>query len=75
MSEEEGKVIQQQVKARPKVHTMKLCIVSMEYKIKNKDKTPNLRQLNESYKDAEKVRDLFETTLGWDLNDITKFYD
>jgi hypothetical protein len=35
MMEEEVKGEHQSVKMRPKVGTMKACIVSMEYKIKN----------------------------------------
>jgi hypothetical protein len=29
--------------------------------------------LPESYKDAEKVRQLFENTLGWDKDDVSTF--
>jgi hypothetical protein len=54
------------VKARPKVQTTKACIVSMEYKNKNKDGTPTLAPLGEMYSDAEKVKQLIENTLGWD---------
>jgi hypothetical protein len=43
MSEEEVKGGgQQPIKVRPKVHTTKACIVSMEYKIKNKDEIQKL---------------------------------
>jgi hypothetical protein len=31
---------------RPKLHTTKACIVSMEYKIKNDDKTLKLNSLD-----------------------------
>jgi hypothetical protein len=53
--EEELKGGELPVKARPKVHIRKACIVSMEYTNKNKDGTPKLNLLNESYSDAEKV--------------------
>ena len=54
MSEEEEKG--QPIKATPKVHTMKACIVSMEYKIKNNDGKKEVATLGESNKDAEKVK-------------------
>jgi len=39
---------------RPRVHTTKACIVSMEYKIRNNNKVPQkFKPLGESYKDAE----------------------
>jgi hypothetical protein len=49
---------------------MKACIVSMKYEIKNTDGKQEVATLAESYKDAEKVKQLFETTLGWDKDDI-----
>jgi len=57
----------------PKVHTMKACIVSMEYAIKNNDGKKEVTTLAESYKDAEKVKQLFENTLGWDKDDVSTF--
>ena len=59
MSEEEVKGGQQRTKVRPKVHTMKACIVSMSYKIQKNETIYNLKQLNESHDDAEKVKQLF----------------
>ena len=50
---------------RPEPGTMKACIVSMEYKIKNTDGKKELKTLCESYGDAEKVNRLFTDTLGW----------
>jgi hypothetical protein len=55
----------QPINLMPKVHTMKACIVSMEYKTKNNDGKKEVATLAESYKDAEKVKQLFEKTLGW----------
>jgi hypothetical protein len=52
---------------------MKACIVSMEYAIKNNDGKKEVDTLAESYKDAEKVKQLFESTLGWDKDDISTF--
>jgi hypothetical protein len=52
---------------------MKACIVSMEYAIKNNDGKKEVDKLAESYKDAEKVKQLFENTLGWDKDDISIF--
>jgi hypothetical protein len=49
---------------------MKACIFSMEYKIKNNDNTPKLKELGESYKDGGKVYKLFKNTLGWQEDDI-----
>jgi hypothetical protein len=66
MEEEEVKGGQPFIKLRPQVYTMKACIVGMEYKIKNRDNTPNLKQLSQSYADAEKVNKLFMNTLRWD---------
>ena len=51
---------------RPYLYSMKACIVSMDYTIKNDDKTPILKPLNESYGDAKKVNQLLVETLGWD---------
>jgi hypothetical protein len=56
--------------ATPKVQIMKACIVSMEYTIKNNDGTPKLQHLSEMYSDGEKVKQLFECTLGWDKKDV-----
>jgi hypothetical protein len=58
---------------QPKLHTMKACIVSMEYAIKNSDATVSNVPLGESYKDADKVKQLFEKTLGWDQDDVSTF--
>jgi hypothetical protein len=52
VEEEKG----QPIKAAPKVHTMKACIVSMEYKIKNNDGKKEVATLAESNNDAEKVK-------------------
>jgi hypothetical protein len=57
------------------VQTRKACIVSMDYKIKNKDETPDLQPLNESERDCEKVKELLEITLGWDKEDVKTFND
>jgi hypothetical protein len=59
------------------VHSMKACVVSMEYAdtIKKDDGTSKLDKLGESYKDAEKVKQLFEYTLGWNKKDIKTFKD
>jgi hypothetical protein len=54
---------------------MKACIVSMEYKIKNNDGKKEVATLGESNKDAEKVKKLFESTLGWQSNNISTFKD
>ena len=72
---EEEEVKGQPLKATPKVHTMKACIVSMEYKIKNNDGKQEVATLAESYKDAEKMKQLFENTLGWDKDDVYTFKD
>jgi hypothetical protein len=61
VEEEKG----QPIKVAPKVRTMKACIVSMEYKIKNTDGKKEVPTLGESNKEAEKVNKLFENTLGW----------
>ena len=53
---EEEEVKGQPIKATPKVHTMKACIVTMEYKIKNNDGKHEVATLAESYKDAEKIK-------------------
>jgi len=53
---EEEEVKGHEIKATPKVHTMKACIVSMEYKIKNNDGKHEVATLAESYKDAEKIK-------------------
>jgi hypothetical protein len=47
----------------------------MEYKIKNDNKTPILKELNESNADAEKMNQLFLNTLGWDKDDVVTFKD
>jgi hypothetical protein len=57
------------------VQTIKACIVSMEYKIKNNDGKKEVATLAESYSDAEKVKHLFENTLGWDKDDVKTFQD
>ena len=74
--EEEVKGGQPQLKVRPRVQNMKACIVSMEYKIKNEKKiTPQLKQLAQSYADAEKVSQLFLSTLKWPKDDVITFKD
>jgi hypothetical protein len=75
MSEEEFKSGQQPSKVRPKVSTMKACIVSMKYEIQLNDEIIKLDQLNESYADAEKLNNLFKNTLGWDKDDVITFKD
>jgi hypothetical protein len=52
---------------------MKACIVSMEYTNKNDNGTPKLPVLSEMYSDGEKVKQLFQYSLGWDKNDISTF--
>jgi hypothetical protein len=42
---EETKGGQSPIKVKANVHTTKACIVSMEYTIKNDDKTPKLNSL------------------------------
>ena len=42
---EESKGGQHPIKGKAKLHTTKACIVSMEYTIKNSDKTPKLNSL------------------------------
>jgi hypothetical protein len=54
---------------------MKACIVSMEYNIKNRDLTPKIKPLDESYGDAEKVYKLLTETLGWEKRDVITFKD
>jgi hypothetical protein len=54
---------------------MKACIVSMKYNIKNKDETPKIKPIDESYGDAEKVYQLLTETLGWDRDDVIIFTD
>ena len=49
---------------------MKACIVSMEYTIKNNDRTPNLPPLDKMYSDGEKLKKLLENTLRWEKNDV-----
>jgi hypothetical protein len=66
----ESKREQQPIKATPKVQTMKACIVSMEYTIKNNDGTPKLPELSKMYSDGEKVKQLFQYSLGWDKDDV-----
>ena len=73
MTEEEVKGGQHPKKDRPKVHTTKACIVSMEYKIKKNEETLRFNPLGESYKDAEKVERLLKFTLGWDKDDLISF--
>jgi hypothetical protein len=73
MEEEEVKGGQPFIKLRPQVHTMKACIVGMEYMIKNSEKPSNLKQLGQSYADAEKVYQLFMNTLRWHKDDVRKF--
>ena len=75
MEEEEVKGGQPQLKVRPRVQNMKACIVSMEYKIKNLDNTPQLKVLGQSYADAEKVSQLFLNTLKWPKDDVITFKD
>ena len=75
MSREEVKGGQQPTLVRPRVHTTKACIVSMEYKIKNKDEIEKVKPLNESYADAERVVRLFRETLGWHDDDVKTFRD
>ena len=58
---------------KPKLQSVKACIVSMEYTTKNADGTPLLAPLVEMYSDGEKVKQLFENTLGWDKDDISTF--
>ena len=58
---------------KPKLQSVKACIVSMEYTTKNADGTPKLAPLVEMYSDGEKVKQLFENTLGWDKGDIKQF--
>jgi hypothetical protein len=73
MVEEEVKGGPPFIKMKPRVHEMKACIVSMEYKIKNLDNTPQLKVLGQSYADAEKVSQLFLNTLKWEEDDVVKF--
>ena len=54
---------------------MKGCIVSMEYKTKNNDGKKEVAPLAESFKDAEKVKQLFENTLKWDSKNVLTFKD
>ena len=54
---------------------MKACIVSMEYSIKNKDEAPKVKQLHDSYSDAQKVNYLLTDTLRWDKDDVKIFKD
>ena len=58
----------QPIEEKPKIHSMKACIVGMEYSdtIKKDDGTSKLDKLGESYKDAEKVKKLLVETLGWE---------
>jgi hypothetical protein len=73
MEEEDVKGGDPFIKLRPQVHSMKACIVSMEYKIKNADNTPKLNLLAQSYADADKVTDLFCDTLKWHKKDVIRF--
>jgi hypothetical protein len=65
----------QLIDERADIKTMKACIVSMEYKIKNNDGKKEVAPLGESYTDAKKVRKLFENTLGWNKDDVITFKD
>ena len=47
----------------------------MEYNIKNDDKTPKLKELNESSTDAENLKKFFVDTLRWDEDDVITFKD
>ena len=74
MLEEEVKGGHHPKKERPRVHTTKACIVSMEYKIRNNNEvTQKFKPLGESYKDAQKVERLLKFTLGWDKEDVISF--
>jgi hypothetical protein len=73
MSDEEVKGEHQSIKARPKVGTMKACIVSMEYDIKRTDGKKEVDTIRESYADAEKMKLLLMNTLGWDSDDVSTF--
>ena len=57
MGSGESKSELQPIKVKPKVHTMKACIVSLKYTdtIKKDDGTPKLKELGESYDAGEKV--------------------
>jgi hypothetical protein len=57
MGSGESKSELQPIKVKPKVHTMKACIVSLKYTdtIKKDDGTPKLKELGESYDASEKV--------------------
>ena len=65
------------VNVKPKVHSMKACIVSMQYKetIKKDDGTAKFKELAESYNAGQKVQHLLENTLGWDKEDVSIFKD
>jgi hypothetical protein len=75
MKEKEDKEENQSTEVKPKVKTMKACIVSMEYVVKNKDGTPKLPPMDENYRDAEKLKHLLTKTLGWDQEDVLTFKD
>ena len=49
--------------------------MSMKYTYKNKDGTPKLDKLDESYDAGDKVYDLLKNTLGWDKEDVLTFKD
>ena len=71
------KLKDQPIEANPIIHSMKACIVGMEYSetIKKDDGTPKLDLLGESYSDVAKVKKLLEETLGWESYDIETFKD
>ena len=60
--------------AKPKVQNFQACLIGMK-NYGNSKEYGDLKKLEESHSDVDKLQSLFVDTLKWDKNDVTVFKD
>jgi hypothetical protein len=60
---------------KPRVQVYHACLVGMKDYQNSKSEYGELKNLNESHSDVEKIESLFVDTLKWDRQDVTVFKD
>jgi hypothetical protein len=60
---------------KPRVQLFHACIVGMKNYKESKSEFGTLKNLDESYEDVDKLRNLFLDTLKWDPSDVNVFRD
>ena len=59
---------------KPKVQNFQACLIGMK-NYGNSKEYGDLKKLEESHSDVDKLQSLFVDTLKWDKNDVTVFKD